>query len=466
MKRAALYCRVSTSEQEENYSIPMQKEKLINYCKAKSWIIGNIFIDPAYSGSNLNRPAIQQLISDIKNFDIILVYRLDRLSRSQKDTLYLIEDVFLKNSVDFASLSESFDTSTPFGRATIGMLSVFAQLERETIKERFQDGREGRAKIGLFHGGGFAPIGYDYIDGKLIINEYEAMQIKEIFDLYLAGKGIRQICQIMENKRYKHKHGSWRNTITVVHVIDNPLYTGKVRFASKEFQGQQDPIIDEKTFNIAQELRGNRKELHKRVYEYTTLLGGFLYCGCCGARYTGYNIANKKKNINYQYYKCYSRLKSWPSMAKDNTCRNQTWRRDELDAIITQKVLSLSKEKIISRKKKKEDTGERHNKTIEKKIEKIEKKIEKLLELYSTDGLSIIEISNKIKILYEEKQILSQNLQQIIPKEIVKLSNSIIFSLVENWEEKSLQEKRLVFEYLINKIILTGKSFEIQWKSI
>ncbi|MEQ8187163.1 MAG: recombinase family protein [Candidatus Eremiobacterota bacterium] len=133
--------------------MPAQKEKLINYCKAREWIISDIYIDPGYSGSNINRPAIQKLITEIKNFDIVLVYKLDRLSRSQKDTLHLIEDVFLNNKVDFVSLSEAFDTFTPFGRASIGILSVFAQLERENIKEWSKLGKKERAKNGLFHGG-------------------------------------------------------------------------------------------------------------------------------------------------------------------------------------------------------------------------------------------------------------------------------------------------------------------------
>lgn len=114
----------------------------------------------------MNRPALQQMINNIKrkNIDTVVVYKLDRLSRSQKDTLNLIEDVFIKNDINFLSLSENFDTSTPFGKAMIGILSVFTQLER------MQLGAIARAKEGYFHGG-CLPIGYEYIDGKLIINE-------------------------------------------------------------------------------------------------------------------------------------------------------------------------------------------------------------------------------------------------------------------------------------------------------
>ena len=118
MKRAALYIRVSTLEQaQEGYSIGEQKERLVAYCKAKDWIIVDIYVDGGYTGSNLNRPGIQKLMSETNKFDLVLVYKLDRLSRSQKDTLYLIEEIFKVNNIDFISMQESFDTSTPFGKA-------------------------------------------------------------------------------------------------------------------------------------------------------------------------------------------------------------------------------------------------------------------------------------------------------------------------------------------------------------
>ena len=132
MKRVAIYIRVSTSKQEEGYSIPIQKDRLIAYCRAKDWVISGMFIDPGHSGSSLDRPGLTALCDGVKagKYDVVLVYKLDRLSRSQKDTLYLIEDVFTKHDTAFVSMQESFDTSTVFGVAMVGILSVFAQMER------------------------------------------------------------------------------------------------------------------------------------------------------------------------------------------------------------------------------------------------------------------------------------------------------------------------------------------------
>ncbi len=151
MKKVAIYVRVSTQEQaSEGYSISEQKERLQKYCEAHGWTLVDTYVDPGFSGTTTNRPALQKLLSDISHcfFDTVLVYKLDRLSRSQKDTMQLIENVFLKNNIDFISMNENFDTGTPFGRAMIGILSVFAQLERDQIKERLTMGRIGRAKTG------------------------------------------------------------------------------------------------------------------------------------------------------------------------------------------------------------------------------------------------------------------------------------------------------------------------------
>src|SRR5699024_2103123 len=148
--RVALYLRVSTKEQTENYSLPNQEEKLTAFCKAKDWDIFDIYSDGGFSGADTDRPDLQRMLNDIKQkkIDAVMVYKLDRLSRSQRDTLELIEDHFLKNDVNFISITESLDTTTPMGRAMIGIMSAFAQLEREMIAERMRDGQIRRAQAG------------------------------------------------------------------------------------------------------------------------------------------------------------------------------------------------------------------------------------------------------------------------------------------------------------------------------
>ena len=150
-----LYIRVSSTEQaEEGYSVGEQEARLRNYSAAMGYTIHAVHVDPGFSGASLHRPGIQRVIEDVNNGSCkkVIVWKLDRLSRSQKDTLILLEDVFLANDCHFISLMESFDTSTPFGRCIVGILAAFAQMERENIKLRTTMGRQARIRAGHFHG--------------------------------------------------------------------------------------------------------------------------------------------------------------------------------------------------------------------------------------------------------------------------------------------------------------------------
>ena len=199
-----------------------------------------MYIDGGYSGGNMERPALQKLLSDVQSGKInaVLVYKLDRLSRSQKDTLNIIEDHFLKNGVDFISLNENFDTSTPFGKAMIGILSVFAQLEKDQITERFTMGRIGRSKAGYYHGGPTAPTGYDYKDGKLIVNPVTSQQVQEVYREFLNGKSINSI-----QRQMHEKYGGWGSATLVLNVLKNSVYIGMVMFKGVAYPRLHTPVI-------------------------------------------------------------------------------------------------------------------------------------------------------------------------------------------------------------------------------
>ena len=168
--RVAGYVRVSSESQTENYSIPEQKDAIEKYCKMHGWNLVKIYVDGGFTGANTERPALNERMAAADNYDIVLVYKIDRFSRSQKDMLNLIEDLQEKGC-KFASIWENFDTTTPLGMAMLGILSAFAQLEREQIKERMALGRRGRTKKGLWRAGSNVPTGYDYINGHLVIRD-------------------------------------------------------------------------------------------------------------------------------------------------------------------------------------------------------------------------------------------------------------------------------------------------------
>lgn len=332
MSVAACYVRVSTENQKENYSIEEQKSRLRAFCEAKDIVIGKMYVDGGYSGGNLRRPALQELLRRLPEYDLVIVYKLDRLSRSQKDTLMLIEDYFLARKVDFISVCENFDTSTPLGRAMIGMLSVFAQLEKEQITERFTMGRIARAKNGYYHGGPTAPVGYDYVDGQLIVNEKKARQVRELFERFCRGASIHD-CWLHMQARYGTS-GGWSSETQIRHVLVNEVYLGKVKFQGESYPGLHPPVIPEELFSRAQALLQERKSSFSagsRPFAPRTLLSGLLICGQCGARFHG----------EHGWYVCGGRRKRRREPADAPACGNRKWRIPELDALVIDTLCQL-----------------------------------------------------------------------------------------------------------------------------
>lgn len=205
-----LYIRVSTTEQaEERYSVSEQEARLRSYCEAYGYIINAVHVDPGYSGATLDRPGIKEVIKDVraKRCNKVIVWKLNRLSRSQKDTLILLEDVFLENHCDFVSLMESFDTSTPFGRCVVGILAAFAQMERENIRSRLMMGKQAGLKAGNYYGP-IAPIGYKWEmqpNGKriLLVDPFYSQIVQEGYRLYNSGHTLSDSTRIIKNK-YGH----------------------------------------------------------------------------------------------------------------------------------------------------------------------------------------------------------------------------------------------------------------------
>ena len=449
MKIARLYIRVSTAEQAiEGYSIPAQKEKLIAFCKAKDYIIGDIYIDGGFSGANLERPGLQKLLHDIENkdTDIVVVYKLDRLSRSQKDTLYLIEDVFLPRDIAFVSMQESFDTSTPFGRAMVGILSVFAQLERENIKERTMLGKEERAKEGLW-GGGIDPFGYDYIPEKdMLIPNTNAELVKKAYELYLEGYGTPTIS--------KKLGGISRSKIRAWLLA--PVYAGKIAHAGKIYPGQHEPIVSWEDFLKVQEIMEYRS--NKRGKPTTiNMLAGLVKCKKCGATY------GTRSGGRYYYLACYSRTGYVPEMIKDPNCKNKFWRLDKITEIVENEVLNLAYDKDYFNKKMQEKKISNFDKSaIEKEIAKLNKKIEKLMELMLDEELQIDVTKAKLIEMNDRKKQL-ENLLNEKEKTDTNLMPETIKIIKDSWKRLSIEKKNELLRRIIKVIWIDEDNIEIVW---
>ena len=467
MKRTALYIRVSTTRQEqEGYSIPLQKDRMIAYCRAKGWAVAGVFIDPGHSGSSLERPGITALMDGVEagKFDVVLVYKLDRLSRSQRDTLFLIEDVFMANNTDFVSMQESFDTSSIYGRAMLGVLSVFAQMERETIAERTLMGRAGRAEDGYWHGGGTDPIGYDYIDGELVINEEEAAQVREVYNLFAAGYSVSEICRRMDGHRTKH--GNWSHTSTVGNVLDNPLYAGTVHFDGVRGPGRHAPLVSPE-LDRKVKARRSRIKRAEAAGDSAFLLTGMIYCGCCGARY----FPNRRPNGKV-VYSCHSRAKKNKKMVRDPGCKAPHIPVDELDAMVTAEVLTLAADPSqvdeIIKKRAAVEGGSNVAAGVSEELERLDAEIGRLMDLLQRDQMaSVGEIAERIAQVHDERTKLDPGLRETVPRQYdAESSKGLLLDIHYGWSSFDLKGRRAMLLQLIDGVHISAEGIRVTWSFV
>lgn len=481
--RVALYVRVSSQEQVEGYSIGEQTERLQKYAEAMNWTIYKTYVDPGYSGGNMDRPGLHELIKDVENgeIDTVVVYKLDRLSRSQFDTLYLIEKVFLVNNTDFVSMTENFNTNSPLGRAMIGFLAVFAQLEKDKINERTLMGKEARAKEGKWGGGSSEPIGYDYNSQTEIleINEYEKMQILEAIDLFLKGVPLRTISDILTDKGYTYRGRSKKShnwdPKRLKYVFSNKLYLGYIRYRDEWYKGEHEPLIDEETFNKVNKLLEQRAEKYaiytRKTTGQTSYLGGLIYCKQCGARYAKQSGKKWKDGVAPLYYCCYSRSKKVRKMIKDPNCKNKNWKLPELDSIIIEEIKKLATDPdyINVLRNEKNNNSDTLNKIdiIKMEIDKIDDQISRFMDLYGIGQFTIDQVSSKVNPLNEQRKSLEKELEVynstvngISDEETIEIATSFADVL----DRGELNEIRLVIESLISYIELDNDDVYIHWK--
>ena len=468
-----IYVRVSTSEQaEKGSSIEEQTERTKAYCKAMKWSCYKIYADPGLSGGTMNRPGLSSLIDDVKSrkIDKVLVYKLDRLSRSQLDTLFLIEKIFLANGADFISMSENFDTGTPFGRAMIGILAVFAQLEREQIKERMTMGKLARAKKGK-NTSSVPPIGYDLIDGKLIPNDFEKIQIRELFQLYVSGFSPLQIERIFHEKGYRTKYGEWKST-TIRKILDRRTYIGESPYSGKWFPGEHEPIISKDLFDQAQIIRERKSnQFFENVHyggEATSYLAGLLFCGNCGAKYSkeSHKTTTTAGNvIQYDYYSCTSRTRKSYKPAKDLECRNRRIRMKDLDDLIFTEIKKLALDPEYVEQINDEQSDDDREKILRSELEKIENQMNKLLDLFAVDSIPDDLLQEKMTALNDQRAAISSEIsrssknQKQSPDQIRKKAVDFSFVLGRG----SFEQVRALLFGLIRKIIIFDDDIEIHW---
>jgi len=366
--RCAIYTRKSTDEglDRDFNSLDAQREageSYVSSLRQEGWIaLAQRYDDGGYTGANMDRPALKQLLRDIEagKFDCVVVYKLDRLTRSMKD-FFKIMEILDRHKVTFVSVTQQFNTTTSIGRLALNMVMSFAEFERETISERTRDKMRAARRKGKWIGGN-PVLGYDVVPkgGALIINPQEAERVREIFRLYLEQGSLTAVIEQLDQRDWRMKAwttrdgrnrgGSKFSKTTLHNLLTNVIYTGRVRFEGKLLKGEQDRVLDDETFDRVQEQlnrtgrRGGlkwcadapfgRRNVHNK---YGGLLKGLVRCGSCGAAMIHTYV--QKKNTRYRYYVCMTaHQRGW------NKCETRSVSAPELEGAVIQNIRAFAQD--------------------------------------------------------------------------------------------------------------------------
>ncbi|MHC4163081.1 MAG: recombinase family protein [Planctomycetota bacterium] len=320
--RCAVYTRKSTEEglDQEFNSLDAQREAAEAYIasqKQEGWLcLPDRYDDGGFSGATLERPGLARLLQDIEagKVQCVVVYKVDRLSRSLLDFTRLI-DLFDQKKASFVSITQQFQTTTSMGRLTLNVLLSFAQFEREMIAERTRDKMGAARRKGKWVGG-FPILGYDLDPegGRLHVNAEEAEQVQAIFALYLRRRSLSRVLRELDQRGWRTKRwttrkgkvrgGSRFSKSGLSHLLQHAYYVGKVRYRGETYAGEHEAIVDEKVFERVQRCLRRKTGAggHRPKQPSGALLMGILECGACQAPMTpGYTAKSKRR---YRYYRC------------------------------------------------------------------------------------------------------------------------------------------------------------------
>lgn len=498
----AIYARQSV-DKKDSISIETQIEICQKEIDSKEKV--EVYYDKGYSGSNINRPSFQKLLNDIKDGKItkVIIYRLDRMSRSLLDFANLIE-LFKKYKVEFQSTQEKFDTSTPIGNAMLSITMVFAQLERETIGQRIKDSYYARGKHGAFLGG---KIPYGFTNGKILIDQ-KTVKILEpniktqntvslIYKLYGEEQHtLGEIARFLNKKNIPSPSGKTWSSSRISMILRNPVYVkcnvdvyqyykgkgckilndisnfstgngcwlfGKRSKSERKYTNVEDHnlavalhkgIIDPDLFLRCQIKLDNNKQIDNSNIGKHSWLTGIVKCKKCG-----YNLVVKTSyHGRYKYWMCPSNTRGFCNSHFRVTV-------NYVEDIIKDKIFKnvlINKDIVVHEK---QERNEKINE-IKIQIEIINQKIDKLIELCSeSTDISLKYFNQKIETLDKEKSKLEECLVEINNKSADALKSKQIYDIINEWDKLTNSQRKEITSYFISKIILEENGdIEILWK--
>ena len=471
--RCASYCRKSHEEglELEFNSLDAQRESAENYIASQrmmGWqLLPQKYDDGGFTGGNMERPALRQLLADIENgkVDCVVVYKIDRLSRSLVDFMKLIE-LFNQHNVSFVSVTQHFSTTDSAGRMMLNILMTFSQFEMEIIGERIRDKIAASKRRGKYCGGP-PVIGYDpdYETKKLAINRKEAETVKYVFKRYLQLGSAKKIARELNEKGWRTKvwtskknqtRGGQRwNATHIYRMLRNPLYAGLVGHNGKTFPGEHKAIIDSKLWDTVQSMiTGNQRRKSGDVGTKTEApLKGVLKCGHCGGS-MGITYSQKNGNRRYGYYLCmtdYKRAESICPVKRVPAGDIEKAVIDQLGAIFRTPTMVANVWREAKKQEKLEhEEGLLRRKEIEKELEGGNDNVDKkrMREL----SKELVELNKKLEAF---------NSDSIKERDI----SGAFMDMQSLWKELFPVERQRLIKLLVEKIEIRETGLELILKS-
>lgn len=456
--KTAIYIRVSTEEQAtEGYSISAQMQKLKAFCISQGWDVAGIYPDEGISAKDMERPKLQEMIKDIKagKIECVLVYRLDRLTRSVFD-LYKMLEIFEGSDCKFKSATEVYDTTTAMGRMFITIVAALAQWERENMGERYAMAYKEKARQGLWPLN-FAPIGYD-LDKKdyvLKINSSEAETVKLIYSLY-QQTGMNQIAKKLNSESKLTKDGNKWSDNTIMKVLRGHSYCGEIYWKGEIYKGLHDSIIDKKEWNATQELIAKRRGTSPRSVSSRYIFSGKLKCEKCGKSLVGnYSIYDGKHGrTEYPYYRCQQKKHGRCEGIKHVFERKiESAFIDYLDQFNYEGFYAEVVE--VGEKKLNEEEEAINVKELERQLEKIEKRKKKWQYAWTEDVMSYEDFKERMEEAKAEEIPIKKQLESLTveTEEEDKISKGEIVEALKNIKENWSLLKTEGKKNLVNQIV-------------
>jgi len=362
--KVAIYTRVSTDDQvREGYSLEVQREYLTNYSNQQGYELSEVYTDEGISAGTTDRPALQKLLKDAKQkaFNLVIVYKIDRLSRRLKDLIEIV-DQLEDCGVGFKSATEPFDTTTSAGKLMFQQLGSFAEFERNRLAERVFPGMVKSVQAGNWHGSKNCPTGYTYNKEKklLEINESESKLVKLVYKLYLEGKSTSEIADYLNDSKRNPRFGRYFYTKYIRDILRNRIYIGEVVWNKCHYdknqkvgkglkyvkndpskwviaKGKHQPIISVEDFEKVQKLLDDKNNVpFRRSQKGKFAFSRLIYCEKCNHRFFGSSqIANHRTGEHKTWYRCGGQQLSYIR------CRTGAIREEILENVILSAIQNM-----------------------------------------------------------------------------------------------------------------------------